>query len=75
MEDGGPPDLLLSWSAAPGAGYHVLQSPDPRFLDGVQLIGNPVAATSLTLEDGAATTPGLTFFQVRAVNGCHFEGP
>ena len=75
VDDGGPPDLLLTWSEVAGAGYHVLQSSNPRFLEGVELIGSPATAAPLTLEDGAAATPGLTFFQVRAVNGCHFEGP
>ncbi|HEX5045049.1 MAG TPA: proprotein convertase P-domain-containing protein, partial [Candidatus Polarisedimenticolaceae bacterium] len=75
VEDGGPPDLVLTWSAVSGAGYHVLQSQDPRFLTGVNLIGNPATAAPLTVEDGAAGTPGLTFYQVRAVNSCHFEGP
>jgi hypothetical protein len=75
VEDGGPPDLVLTWSAVAGAGYHVLQSADPRFLAGVSLIGNPETAAPLALEDGAAATPELTFLQVRAVNDCHFEGP
>jgi hypothetical protein len=75
VDDGAQLDLALSWSPVGGAGYHVLQSVDPRFGEGVALIGNPVAATSLTLQDGAHTTPTLTFFQVRAVNSCHFEGP
>jgi hypothetical protein len=75
VDDGGLPDLVLTWSAVAGAGYHVLQSADPRFLTGVTLIGNPATAAPLTLEDGAAPTPGLTFYQVRAVNDCHFEGP
>ena len=75
VDDGGLPDLVLTWSAVSGAGYHVLQSADPGFLAGVSLIDNPTTAAPLTLEDAAAATPGLTFFQVRAVNGCHFEGP
>jgi subtilisin-like proprotein convertase family protein len=68
-------DLALSWSAVAGSGYHVLQSSDPSFGSGVALLGNPTTATTFTLPDGARTTPGLTFFQVRAVNSCHFEGP
>jgi hypothetical protein len=75
VNDGTQLDLVLSWSAVAGAGYHVLQSTDRRFVDGVELIGNPTTATTLTLQDGARTTPALTFFQVRAVNSCHFEGP
>jgi subtilisin-like proprotein convertase family protein len=75
VDDGSQLDLALSWSAVSGSGYHVLQSGDPRFRDGVALIGNPATATSMTLQDGAQSTPPLTFFQVRAVNNCHFEGP
>jgi len=68
-------DLALSWGAVAGAGYHVLQSVDPTFRSGVDLLGNPTTQTTFTLEDGARTTPALTFFQVRAVNSCHHEGP
>jgi hypothetical protein len=75
VDDGAQLDLVLSWSAVGGAGYHVLQSVDPRFGGGVGLIGNPTVDTSFTLQDGARTTPALTFFQVRAVNTCHHEGP
>jgi hypothetical protein len=39
------------------------------------LLANPTTATTFTLPDGARTTPALTFFQVRAVNSCHHEGP
>lgn len=75
VEGGAERDLLLSWSPVVGSGYHVLQSSDPRFLDGVELVGNPATATTHTLQNGAATTPSITFFQVRAANACHFEGP
>jgi hypothetical protein len=75
VDDGSQLDLVLSWSAAAGAGYHVLQSADPTFGAGVKLIANPATGAPLTLQDGANTTPALTFFQVRAVNSCHFEGP
>jgi hypothetical protein len=68
-------DLVFSWSAVAGPGYHVLQSADPTFGSDVALLGNPTTATTFTLPDGARTTPGLTFFQVRAVNSCHYEGP
>jgi len=69
-------DLVLSWSPVEAAaGYHVLQSVDPAFGSGVELIGNPTTETILTLDDGARTTPALTFFLVRAVNSCHHEGP
>jgi subtilisin-like proprotein convertase family protein len=75
VDDGSQLDLVLSWTAAAGAGYHVLQSTDPTFGAGVKLIANPATNAPLTLQDGAHTTPALTFFQVRAVNSCHFEGP
>ncbi len=75
VDDGAQLDLVLAWSAVAGAGYHVLQSTDPSFVNGVELLGNPSTATTFTLQDGARTTPPLTFFQVRAVNSCHHEGP
>jgi hypothetical protein len=76
VPNGGALDMALSWTPVAGAGYHVLQSTDARFLAGVEVIGNPSSATTaLTLPDGAHTTPALTFFEVRAVNGCHQEGP
>ncbi len=68
-------DLVLTWSAVEGAGYHVLQSTDPSFGSAIELIGTTTTETAFTLEDGARTTPALTFFQVRAVNSCHQEGP
>ncbi len=70
-----PFDLALSWSAVAGAGYHVLQSVDPTFRSVVELIGTTTTETTFTAQDGAATTPALTFYQVRAVNSCHQEGP
>lgn len=68
-------DLVFDWSAVAGAGYHVLQSVDPGFGSAVDLVGTTTTETSFTLEDGAHATPALTFFQVRAVNACHQEGP
>lgn len=53
----------------------MLQSTDPTFGSGVELIGNPTVQTTLTLADGVRTTPALTYFQVRGVNSCHQEGP
>ena len=75
VDDGAQLDLVFDWSAVVGAGYHVLQSSDPSFGSGVELLGTTTTETSFTLEDGARTTPALTFFEVRAVNGCHQEGP
>jgi hypothetical protein len=34
-----------------------------------------MGATTLTIPNGANTTPSLTFFQVRGVNICDEEGP
>lgn len=68
-------DLAFDWSAVAGAGYHVLESADPSFGSTVELLGTTTTETSFTLEDGANTTPAVTFFEVRAVNACHQEGP
>lgn len=68
-------DLDLSWSPVVASGYHVLQSDDPSFESGVELIAAPTTETSFSYEDGGRTTPAMTFFQVRAVNVCHQEGP
>jgi hypothetical protein len=69
-------DLVLSWTAVAGAdGYHVLRSADPTFATGVELLGAPTTQTALTVPSGATTPPALQFLQVRAVNGCHQEGP
>ncbi|MCU0231480.1 MAG: proprotein convertase P-domain-containing protein, partial [Acidobacteria bacterium] len=73
---GAPPsDLVLSWSAVDGAGYHVLQSTDPAFRNAVELVGTTTTQTTFTLPDGAGTAPRLVYYQVRAVNSCHQEGP
>ena len=68
-------DLLFAWDpVASAAGYHVLQSSSPSFGTS-EVIGATAGSTTLTMEDGANTTPSLTFFQVRAVNSCDQEGP
>jgi subtilisin-like proprotein convertase family protein len=73
---GAPPsDLVLNWSAVDGAGYHVLQSTDPAFRNAVELVGTTTTQTTFTLPDGAGTAPRLVYYQVRAVNSCHQEGP
>ncbi len=69
-------DLELSWTPVSGAaGYHVLQSTDPALRSGVDLIGVTTSGTALTVPDGGRTTPDRTYFQARAVNSCHQEGP
>ncbi len=67
-------DLVLSWTPVAGAGYHVLQSVDKTFR-AVDLIGTTTTATTFSIENGAHTTPAVTFFEVRAINSCHQEGP
>jgi len=72
----GSVDLAFSWSGVTGAaGYHVLHSPAPTFGAAVDVTGRTGGPTSLTVDDGAAITPPVTFFQVRAVNVCSQEGP
>jgi subtilisin-like proprotein convertase family protein len=73
--DGPQLDLLFGWDpVALAAGYHVIQSTSPSF-DASEVAGETSGATTLTLDDGANTTPSLTFFKVRAVNSCGQEGP
>jgi hypothetical protein len=72
----GSVDLVFSWNGVAGAaGYHVLHAATPTFDGRVDLTGRVEGATGLTVEDGAALTPDLTFFQVRAVNSCSEESP
>ena len=69
-------DLVLAWSPVAGvAGYHVLQSPGAAFDGAVELADKTAGATTSTLADGVHTTPDLTYFQIRAANGCNQEGP
>jgi subtilisin-like proprotein convertase family protein len=74
--NGSQVDLVFSWDpVTAAAGYHVLQSTVPSFDTGVETTGSTAGATGLTVPDGANATPGLIFFQVRAVNTCDVEGP
>jgi subtilisin-like proprotein convertase family protein len=69
-------DLVLTWAPVAGAaGHHVLQSTSPAFDIGVELLERATTETTHTIADGVNTTPALTFFQVRATNACHQEGP
>jgi subtilisin-like proprotein convertase family protein len=69
-------DLDFNWNAVvPAAGYHVLWSTDPSFGAGVTLGGATSGETRYTMVDGVGSTPDLTFFQLRVVNGCGEEGP
>jgi hypothetical protein len=68
-------DLILDWGAlVSAAGYHVLQSETPAFNSPVES-GRTDGETTLTIANGANTTPSLTYFQVRGVNTCDEEGP
>ena len=72
----GSVDLDFAWNAVGGvAGYHVLHSAAVGFDSGVDLTGRTTGTTSLTVEGGAAMTPQVTYFQVRAVNSCNQESP
>jgi subtilisin-like proprotein convertase family protein len=71
----GSVDLEFHWDGVTGAaGYHVLHSSASTF-GTVDLTGRTDGPTTLLADDGAATTPPVTFFQVRAVNACSQEGP
>jgi hypothetical protein len=75
-EGDGSVDLVFAWDSVAGvAGYHVLQSADPRFETSVDLTGRTDGANTLTAVGAGATTPALSFFQVRAVNSCSQESP
>jgi len=68
-------DLVLDWGVlVSAAGYHVLQSETPTFDSPVES-GRTDGETTLTIPNGANTTPSLTYFQVRGVNSCDEEGP
>jgi len=72
----GSVDLVFSWGGVAGAaGYHVLHSTAAALDASVDLTGRTDGPTTLTVEDGVATTPRLAFFQVRAINGCNVESP
>jgi len=53
----------------------VLQSTDPAFRNAVELVGTTTTQTTFLLPDGAGIAPRLVYYQVRAVNSCHQEGP
>jgi subtilisin-like proprotein convertase family protein len=72
----GSVDLVFYWGSVAGAaGYHVLHSATATFDTSVDLTGRTDGPTTLTIEDGVASTPPLTYFQVRAVNSCNQESP
>lgn len=72
----GANDLAFSWPALAGAfGYHVLEAAGPAFAD-PELLARTSGATESTASGAGGGEPGtLTFFQVRAVNECSWEGP
>ena len=72
----GSTDLIFDWGGVAGAaGYHVLHSRTASFGVDVDLTGRTTGATTLTVADGGATLPALSFFQVRATNACNQESP
>jgi hypothetical protein len=69
-------DLVLSWNPIAGAaGHHLLQSGSAPFDIGVELLERTTVETTHTIPDGANSEPTLIFYQVRATNSCHQEGP
>ncbi|MCP3978512.1 MAG: hypothetical protein GY716_04140 [bacterium] len=74
LHGGGGIDIVFDWSpVGAAAGYHVLGAPGPEFQSAVDLVGRTDGATTLTV--GQAAGPQVTFYQVRAVNGCSQESP
>jgi subtilisin-like proprotein convertase family protein len=68
-------DLVLDWGdLVSAAGYHVLQSETAAFDNPIES-GRTEGEATLTIPNGAYTTPSLTYFQVRGVNICDVEGP
>ncbi|GEM_PF-1113159 len=68
-------DLDFQWDAEPSAsGYHIVESAQPTMSE-VVLTGRTSGETSFTLVGGASATPQITYFQVRAINSCNWEGP
>jgi subtilisin-like proprotein convertase family protein len=66
-------DLVFDWNNMVVAGYHLIQSSTPDFA--AETDAGQTAGTTLTLPDGANTTPDLTFFLVRGANSCDQQGP
>jgi subtilisin-like proprotein convertase family protein len=76
LYDADATDLTFSWNGVGDtAGYHVLHSDGAAYDTRVDVTGSTDGATSLTVENGAALTPDLSFFRVRALNGCYEESP
>ena len=73
VANGAALDLVFDWDNLAVAGYHLLQSSTPDFA--VETDAGQTAGTTLTLPDGANTTPDLTFFLVRGANSCDQQGP
>ncbi len=69
------PDLRFDWTATPNAnGYHVL-SADTASFTAPELV-RKVGAVVFTVDPGGASASApIRFYQLRAVNGCNWEGP
>jgi subtilisin-like proprotein convertase family protein len=68
-------DLRFDWNlTAAAAGYHVLSSTSPQFAL-PQMVSKVGAVTSSVVSGEAAAVGSMTFYQVRAVNSCNWEGP
>jgi subtilisin-like proprotein convertase family protein len=68
-------DLRFDWDVtAAAAGYHVLNSTSPQFAL-PQLVDKVGAVTNSVATGEAAAGGSATFYQVRAVNSCNWEGP
>jgi subtilisin-like proprotein convertase family protein len=73
VDKSGATDVIISWSAAPGASeYNVRRARDGEFRTGT-FVGS-TASTSL-VDTGAQTLPGAHFYLVRSVNSCRWESP
>ncbi|MDH3628887.1 MAG: S8 family serine peptidase, partial [Acidobacteriota bacterium] len=74
LDKSGTADVLFGWSAVTGAsGYRVWHAGDAGFGAG-DVVGQTLVLT-LTELDGQSAAPVLSFYQVRALNSCDWEGP
>ncbi len=68
-------DLRFDWTTTPNAsGFHVLRADTAQFA-APALVSKVGAVLSALEVDGAAASMPITFYQVRGVNSCNWEGP